>query len=95
MSAPAPTQPTPQGLEQFDEQSRRELSQFLEQEQVKAQLQTQIHTFTERCFDKCVPGAPGARFSRSEESCLSNCVDAYMNSSLLIVKYLESRRGQM
>ncbi|GAA5960043.1 hypothetical protein JCM21900_004030 [Sporobolomyces salmonicolor] len=90
MSAPA-QQPT--GLEAFDEQTRRELATFLEQEQVKAQLQTQIHTFTERCFDKCVPSAPGARFSRSEESCLANCVDAYMNSSLLIVKYLESRRG--
>jgi len=23
----------------------------------------------------------------------ANCVDSYMNSSLLIVKYLESRRG--
>lgn len=72
-----PTAQVPQGLEQFDEQSRvnllslsslfscllplpvysriplqRELGQFLEQEQVKAQLQTQIHQFTERCFDK-------------------------------------------
>ncbi|CEQ40601.1 SPOSA6832_02261, partial [Sporobolomyces salmonicolor] len=83
MSAPA-QQST--GLDAFDEQTRRELATFLEQEQVKAQLQTQIHTFTERCFDKPV-------LHLSLRPTPSNCVDAYMNSSLLIVKYLESRRG--
>ncbi|KAG0658412.1 hypothetical protein C6P46_005775 [Rhodotorula mucilaginosa] len=41
------------------------------------------------------PGAPGARFSRGEEACLSNCVDRFLDSSLFIVKSLEERKGHM
>ncbi|POY73602.1 hypothetical protein BMF94_3135 [Rhodotorula taiwanensis] len=84
-------QPAQQGLEQFDEATRRELQTFLEQEQTKARLQSQIHTFT----DTCIKGAPGARFSRGEEACLSNCVDRFLDSSLFIVKSLEERKGHM
>ncbi|KAJ8294628.1 Mitochondrial import inner membrane translocase subunit TIM8 [Rhodotorula toruloides] len=40
-----------QGLEAFDENTRRELQQFLEQEQTKARIQTQIHEFTDTCWD--------------------------------------------
>ncbi|BGP54862.1 hypothetical protein JCM8202_003370 [Rhodotorula sphaerocarpa] len=91
----ASPQAVPQGLEQFDEATRRELQVFLEQEQTKARLQSQIHTFTDTCWDLCIKGAPGARFSRGEEACLSNCVDRFLDSSLFIVKFLEQRKGQM
>ncbi|CDR43626.1 RHTO0S08e03664g1_1 [Rhodotorula toruloides] len=40
-----------QGLEAFDENTRRELQHFLEQEQTKARIQTQIHEFTDTCWD--------------------------------------------
>ncbi|GAA6058483.1 hypothetical protein NBRC10513_000787, partial [Rhodotorula toruloides] len=43
-----------QGLESFDENTRRELQQFLEQEQTKARIQTQIHEFTDTCWDLSV-----------------------------------------
>ncbi|GAA5902909.1 hypothetical protein JCM6882_009158 [Rhodosporidiobolus microsporus] len=96
MSAPQQQQQqAPAGLDSFDEATRRELQVFLEQEQTKARLQTQIHQFTDTCWDLCVKGAPGARFSRGEEACLVNCVDRFLDSSLFIVKSLEERKGHM
>ncbi|BGP15086.1 hypothetical protein JCM10213_002769 [Rhodosporidiobolus nylandii] len=94
MSAPQ-QQAVPQGLESFDEATRRDLQGFLEQEQTKARLQTQIHQFTDTCWDLCVKGQPGARFSRGEEACLVNCVDRFLDTSLFIVKSLEERKGHM
>ncbi|KPV77579.1 uncharacterized protein RHOBADRAFT_64510 [Rhodotorula graminis WP1] len=94
MSAPQQQQQqAPQGLDQFDEATRRELQNFLAQEQTKAALQTQVHAFTDRCWDLCIKGQPGARFSRGEEACLTNCVDRFLDSSLFIVKSLEERKG--
>ncbi|GAA6014935.1 hypothetical protein JCM10207_002232 [Rhodosporidiobolus poonsookiae] len=94
MSAQQQQQPQ-QGLDSFDEATRRELQNFLEGEQVKAKLQSSIHQFTDTCWDLCIKGAPGARFSRGEESCLVNCVDRFLDSSLYIVKSLEERKGHM
>ncbi|GAA5854719.1 hypothetical protein JCM8547_004950 [Rhodosporidiobolus lusitaniae] len=94
MSAQQQQQPE-QSLQQFDEATRRDLQNFLEQEQTKAKLQSQIHQFTDTCWDLCVKGQPGARFSRGEEACLVNCVDRFLDSSLFIVKSLEERKGHM
>ncbi|SCZ99035.1 BZ3500_MvSof-1268-A1-R1_Chr7-1g09365 [Microbotryum saponariae] len=91
MSAPQ----APASTEQFDAATQRELQAFLEQEQTKARLQTSIHTFTDMCWDKCITGSIGGRFSRGEESCLVNCVDRFLDTSLFIVKNLESRRGAL
>ncbi|KAK4334416.1 hypothetical protein RTBOTA2_003164, partial [Rhodotorula toruloides] len=84
-----------QGLESFDENTRRELQQFLEQEQTKARIQTQIHEFTDTCWDLCIKGQPQSRFSRGEQACLANCTDRFLDASLFIVKSLEERKGQM
>ncbi|GAA6037800.1 hypothetical protein JCM8097_005044 [Rhodosporidiobolus ruineniae] len=92
MSAPQQQQQAQQGLEQFDAATRADLQQFLEAEQTKARLQTQIHQFTDTCWDTCVKGQPGARFSRGEESCLVNCVDRFLDSSIYIVKSLEQQQ---
>ncbi|BGO90844.1 Mitochondrial import inner membrane translocase subunit tim8 [Rhodotorula toruloides] len=84
-----------QGLEAFDENTRRELQHFLEQEQTKARIQTQIHEFTDTCWDLCIKGQPQSRFSRGEQACLANCTDRFLDASLFIVKSLEERKGQM
>ncbi|KAL8290287.1 hypothetical protein RQP46_003226 [Phenoliferia psychrophenolica] len=81
------------GEQNFDAATQKELQSFLEQEQAKARMQTSIHTFTDLCWDKCITGTPGARFSRGEEGCLVNCVDRFLDTSLFIVKNLEQRRG--
>ncbi|EIM83362.1 uncharacterized protein STEHIDRAFT_159947 [Stereum hirsutum FP-91666 SS1] len=80
---------------QFDEATQKELQTFLDREQAQARVQQSIHTFTSMCWDKCITGTPSTRFSRSEESCLVNCVDRFLDTSLFMVKKIEEQREQM
>ncbi|TIA89802.1 hypothetical protein E3P99_01899 [Wallemia hederae] len=94
----------------MDEATQRELNTFVEQEQAKAKLQSSTHTFTEMCWNKwvdweyweyladcsrCITGSIGSRFSRAEETCLVNCVDRFLDTSLHIVKALDQQRQHM
>ncbi|KIK71226.1 hypothetical protein GYMLUDRAFT_211241 [Collybiopsis luxurians FD-317 M1] len=78
----------------FDEATQKELATFLEKEQTQAKLQSSIHNFTTMCWDKCITSTPSTRFSRSEESCLYNCVDRFLDSSIFLVKQIQDRRDQ-
>ncbi|KAJ7630674.1 Tim10/DDP family zinc finger-domain-containing protein [Roridomyces roridus] len=78
--------------DKFDEATQKELGAFLEKQQTEARLHQSIHTFTGMCWDKCITGTPGARFSRSEESCLSNCVERFLDTSLFMVRRIEEQR---
>ena len=42
-------------------------------------------------FGRCITGTVSGRFSRSEESCLVNCVDRFLDTSLFIVKKIEEQ----
>lgn len=42
-------------------------------------------------FARCITGTVSGRFSRSEESCLVNCVDRFLDTSLFIVKKIEEQ----
>jgi import inner membrane translocase subunit TIM8 len=42
---------------------------------------------------RCVTGTPSTRFSRSEESCLSYCVDRFLDSSLKLVQLIQEQRN--
>jgi len=79
-------------MDKFDDATKKELNDFLEQEQAKAKLNASVHNFTEMCWTKCVTGSISTRFSRGEESCLTNCVDRFLDTSLFIVKKLETMR---
>ncbi|KAI0348688.1 hypothetical protein BDW22DRAFT_1350943 [Trametopsis cervina] len=79
-------------MDQFDEATKKELSAFIETEQAQARVHSSIHSFTSICWDKCVTSTPSTSFSRSERSCLANCVDRFLDSSLHLVKLVESRR---
>jgi import inner membrane translocase subunit TIM8 len=78
----------------FTPQEQAELAKFLEAEQAKARLQQSIHTFTDLCWDRCITGKIGSSLSSSEKSCLGNCVDRFLDTSLLVVKRLEEMREQ-
>jgi len=77
----------------LDAASQKHLNEFLEQEQVQARVAERIHTFTEMCWDKCITGTPSTRFSRSEESCLTNCIDRFLDSSIYMVKQIEQQQA--
>ncbi|KAF7726905.1 Mitochondrial import inner membrane translocase subunit tim8 [Apophysomyces ossiformis] len=77
---------------QFSENDQRELAQFLEAENAKARIQQTVHSLTDTCWDKCV-GKVNNKLDRSEEACLSNCVERFLDTSLFIVKRLEDLRS--
>ncbi|XP_043268597.1 mitochondrial import inner membrane translocase subunit Tim8-like [Venturia canescens] len=60
-----------------------ELQGFLMQEQQKAQLQAQVHQFNDLCWEKCVE-KPGIKLDSRTETCLNNCVDRFIDVSMLI-----------
>lgn len=53
-------------------------------------LNEMVAKLTNVCWDKCVTGTPGSKFSSGESSCLSNCGQRYMDMSILIMKRFQS-----
>ncbi|CAM1330000.1 Uncharacterised protein g10169 [Pycnogonum litorale] len=60
-----------------------ELQEFLVLEQQKAEFQNQVHKLNDLCWDKCVDKA-GNRLDSRTETCLSNCVERFIDTSLTI-----------
>ncbi|OBZ79562.1 Mitochondrial import inner membrane translocase subunit TIM8 [Grifola frondosa] len=54
--------------DKFDEATQKELQNFMETEQAQARVHQSIHSLTSVCWDKCVTGTPGARFSRGRRA---------------------------
>ena len=52
-------------------------------EQQKLQFMNQVHKLNETCWDLCV-GTPSSSLSGREENCLNNCVDRFIDTTLLI-----------
>lgn len=73
-------------------QEQQELAKFLETENSKARIQQSIHTFTDVCWDRCMTGKLGNRLSGSEETCLQNCVERFLDTSIYVLKQLEESR---
>ncbi|KAL5724433.1 hypothetical protein ACHQM5_007699 [Ranunculus cassubicifolius] len=56
------------------------------QEQKKAMLQEMVGKLTDVCWDKCITGTPGNKFSGSEANCLSQCAQRYMDVTVMVFK---------
>ncbi|XP_076288604.1 mitochondrial import inner membrane translocase subunit Tim8-like [Lasioglossum baleicum] len=75
-----------------------ELQEFLLAEKERAQFQAQIHEFNDFCWEKCVD-KPGSKLDSRTETCLNNCVDRFIDVSLLITnrfaQLLQKSAGNM
>ncbi|KAF3436788.1 hypothetical protein FNV43_RR21264 [Rhamnella rubrinervis] len=67
-----------------------ELLQFINQEKERAMLNETVAKLTNVCWDKCITGTPGNKFSSSEQSCLSNCARRYLDMSVLVMKRFQN-----
>ncbi|KAL1812623.1 hypothetical protein DCAR_0624865 [Daucus carota subsp. sativus] len=67
-----------------------QMQHFINQEKEKAMLNEMVAKLTNVCWDKCVSGTPGSKFSSSESNCLSNCAQRYMDMSIIIMKRFQS-----
>ncbi|KAK6626381.1 Mitochondrial import inner membrane translocase subunit tim8 [Polyplax serrata] len=62
----------------------QELQDFLMLEKQKAQFNAQIHEFNDFCWEKCFNDKPKSKLDTKTETCLNNCVDRFIDVSLLI-----------
>lgn len=62
----------------------------LQQEKERAMVNEMVAKLTSACWDKCITGTPGSKFSSSESTCLTNCAQRYMDMSIIIMKRFQS-----
>jgi len=77
-----------------DEAAATELVSYIQEQQQQQQLQANISEMTDLCWDTCM-GAPDKTLSSRAETCVSNCVDRFIDVSLFITKRLAGQAGKM
>eukprot|EP01018_Ginkgo_biloba_P037768 Gb_35115 [translate_table: standard] len=63
---------------------------FLEQEKQKAMMNEMVAKLTNVCWDKCITGTPGSKFSSSETACLTNCAQRFLDMSILTIRRFQN-----
>ena len=69
-----------------------ELQKFLMVERQKAQIQEQIHNLTDVCWEKCIDKV-GAKLESKQQSCITNCVERFFDTSNFIVNRISTKGG--
>ncbi|KAI5848213.1 Tim10/DDP family zinc finger-domain-containing protein [Tricharina praecox] len=64
---------------QSKEDKKQMLMQTLQQQQNIENARVLIDKINSNCFEKCVP-KPGSSLSGGETTCLTNCMQKYMNA---------------
>ncbi|KXN85870.1 Mitochondrial import inner membrane translocase subunit TIM13, partial [Leucoagaricus sp. SymC.cos] len=64
---------------------KEQIMQQIKTELALAQAQELMSKASEKCFNKCVP-KPGSSLSASEQTCLSRCLDRYMDAFNIVSK---------
>ncbi|XP_031490900.1 mitochondrial import inner membrane translocase subunit TIM8-like [Nymphaea colorata] len=70
-----------------------EFQRFLEQEKGRAMVNEMVGKLTSICWDKCITGTPGSKFSSSEVSCLTNCAQSCRHEAIGIMVQTVSVMG--
>ncbi|KAI1213475.1 Tim10/DDP family zinc finger-domain-containing protein, partial [Annulohypoxylon truncatum] len=86
-------------LDDFDmtklsDNEKKDLQQFLANETQKINLQTKIHTLTDKCFRKCITGTIRSNtLDNSERTCLANCTERFFDVAWLSITSMQSKGG--
>lgn len=65
-----------------------QLMQFVEAETHKQRFQLLVHELTDKCWDLCM-GKPSNKLDSKTESCLTNCVERFIDTANFIVNRIE------
>ena len=65
------------------------MQHFVEMERQQQRFQQVVHTLTERCWDTCM-GNPGQKLDSRTETCLTNCVERFIDTTNYVINRLES-----
>ncbi|MCJ1286528.1 Mitochondrial import inner membrane translocase subunit tim8 [Xylographa opegraphella] len=81
-------------LSKLTDADKKDLQQFIVQEQQQSMIAKTISNLTDTCWKKCITSRISAgKLDKSEEACASNCVDRFMDTQMNILKHLEELRG--
>ncbi|KJZ73364.1 Mitochondrial import inner membrane translocase subunit TIM8 [Hirsutella minnesotensis 3608] len=81
-------------LDRLNDTDKAELRQFLANEQQRSRIQSETHNLTQMCWKKCVTAnIKNPKLDSSEEACLTNCVDRFLDLNLLVMKHLNMMRS--
>lgn len=59
-------------------------------------IMTAVHSLTDTCFRKCITTKiSSGKLDRTEEPCMQNCVDRFLDANRLVVQSLERMRTTM
>ncbi|KAG7290504.1 hypothetical protein NEMBOFW57_000506 [Staphylotrichum longicolle] len=91
-------------LEKLNDKDKAELRQFFSNEEHRARIQARI------CWKKCISasstaaptgsslfrggGSGSGKLDGTEQTCLANCVDRFMDANLATMKHLANMRQQ-
>ncbi|OAA54438.1 Mg2+ transporter protein, CorA-like protein [Cordyceps fumosorosea ARSEF 2679] len=81
-------------LSRLNDGDKAELQKFLANEQQRSSIQSETHKLTQTCWKKCVTSSiKDSKLDRSEETCLANCVDRFLDLNQLTIKHLNNMRS--
>ncbi|KAI6092455.1 Tim10/DDP family zinc finger-domain-containing protein [Hypoxylon rubiginosum] len=81
-------------LSTLNEKDKAEIRQALSSEDQKSRLQSTVHSLTDTCFRKCITGTiRSGKLDKTEESCMANCADRFVDVSRLTIGHLQQLRG--
>ncbi|GBO38949.1 Mitochondrial import inner membrane translocase subunit Tim8 A [Araneus ventricosus] len=66
----------------------KDLERFIEEENQKQRFQQLVNELNEKCWDICLD-KPTQRLDSKTETCLTNCVNRFIDASSFILKRLE------
>ncbi|EGS20531.1 uncharacterized protein CTHT_0023640 [Thermochaetoides thermophila DSM 1495] len=82
-------------LNKLTEKDKAELRQFFSNEEHRSRIQSQSHELTAICWKKCITSTiKSGQLDKNEQTCLSNCVDRFMDANLATIKHLRNMRQQ-
>ncbi|KIW16630.1 hypothetical protein PV08_03818 [Exophiala spinifera] len=82
-------------LQHLSNAEKQQLQTFIQTESQRSSIQKTVHELTEMCFKKCITGSiSSGKLASKEESCMSNCVNRFMDSNLAVLQHLEKLRAQ-
>lgn len=70
-----------------------QLRQFIEGETHRQKFQVLVRELTERCWDSCMVDKPSTRLDSRTQTCLTNCVERFLDTSNFIINRMERVSG--
>ena len=72
-----------------------ELQRAFELESHKAKFRANVHTFTDLCWEKCMPDKMSGKMDYKVEQCIGNCVERFIDVTNFVVSRLKNKSDNM